>query len=166
MIEGSAIVRRTGRLSFPTEDLIGDGRLVAHLGRNGSLRIFFGPGRRVRLSDGTEWRIKAMISGRHIVPILTSPPGTIAITGPLGAKRSYGITLQDRGYALVPLTSVGIARPRRWVIRRHEHRIAVLDDEMRRLTTAEPMPIAAVLMAYTLITHGIPGETRLMPTGE
>jgi hypothetical protein len=67
-VEGSVQLRRVGRLAFPIEELAGPDGPIVHLGRNSSLKIFFGPGRRIRFADDTEWRIKAVASGRHIVP--------------------------------------------------------------------------------------------------
>jgi hypothetical protein len=162
-INGKIQMKRVGRFRFPVEELTADGDLVAQLGRDGSLRIFFGPGRRIRLADGTMWRIKATTRGRHITPIIVSPAGKVAISGPLFAKRSYGINLKDRGYSLIPLGRTGLRRQRRWALRRHEQDIATIDDATRTVTTTEPVPAAAILMAFTLMTHGIPGEGSLMP---
>jgi hypothetical protein len=159
-VEGSVRLRRVGRLAFPIEELVGPDGPVAHLGRNSSLKIFFGPGRRVRFADGTEWRIKAVASGRHIVPIVTSPAGTVAVSGPLFAKRSYGINTKDKGFTLIPVGNVGRGI---WVLRRHEFEAASIDEHARVLTAAEPIPVGAILMAFTLMSHGIPGEAELMP---
>jgi hypothetical protein len=163
-IDASCRLRRVGRVGFPVEELVGEDGFVARLGRDGSLRMFFGPGRRVQLADGTEWRIKAATSGRHIVPIITSGSGMIAISGPLPGKRSYGISGKDYGCNLVPLGRGGFRRPRRWAMRRHETEIATIDDAERAIHPVEPIPLSAAVMAFTLITHGIPGETALMPS--
>ena len=50
-----------------------------------------------------------------------------------------------------------------WLLRRHEEEVATI-DAARVMHTNEPVPIAAVLMAFTLIDHGIPGEAKLMPS--
>lgn len=163
MVVGPINLRRIGRFRFPIAELVGEDGSLAHLGRDSSLSIFFGTGRRVRLADGTKWRIKAATSGRHIVPVLVAPNGTVAVSGPLHAKRSYGINLKDRSYTLIPATRVGMRRPGRWVLRHHEEDIGTIDDRARLLTAAEPIPIGAALMAFTLMTHGIPGEADMMP---
>ena len=157
-------LRRVGRFGFPVEELAGEDEVVAWLGRDGSLRMFFGPGRRVRLADGTEWRVKAATSGRYIIPIVTSASGMIAIAGPLPGKRTYGISGKDFGCNLVPLGHGGFRRPRRWALRRHETEIATIDETERAIQPVEPVPLAAAVMAFTLIRHGIPGETDLMPS--
>lgn len=162
MISESGQLRRIGYLRFPIEELSANGEVLAHLSRDSSLRIFFGAGRRVRLADGTEWRIKATTLGRHIVPIVRSEAGTIAISGPLHAERSYGINGKGSGYTLIPLGRSGLHRGH-WSILRHESQIATIDERNRAIETDEPVPIAAVLLAFTLITHGIPGEADLMP---
>jgi hypothetical protein len=163
MIAGTVALRRRSVRGFPTEELVCNGAIVAELGRDSSFWIFFGRGRRVRLADGTEWRIKSTTSGRHIVPLIRSEAGTITISGPLKAKRSYGINGKGYGYSLIPLGASGIRRSGQWSLRRHQTQIAVIEDYPRIARTEEPIPIAAVLMAFTLITHGIPGEANLIP---
>lgn len=162
-MRGSARLQRVGRKGFPTEELVEQDRTLARLGRDGSMRIFFGKGRRVQLADGTEWRIKAATSGRHIVPVIQSPTGTVAISAPLFAKRSYGINGHGYGLALIPLGKTGMRTPGLWVIRRHEEEIAAIDYHERTIHAPEPLAVAAAIMAFTLITHGIPGEADLMP---
>ena len=163
MLDGLVELLRVGRWSFPVEALVGADGTVAELGRDGSLRMIFGRGRRVRLANGEEWRIKSSASGRHIVPIITSPAGTIAISGPLPAKRSYGINGKDWGYFLIPLGHSGVRRARLWAVRRHETEIAIIDDRHRTIESTEPIPVAVAVMAFTLLVHGIPGEASLMP---
>ena len=164
LIQGSVRFQAVSRFGFPTEELYGDDGLIAQLGRDGSLRIFFGRGRRIRLPDGTEWRMKSVTSGRHIVPTIQSDRGRIAISGPLYAKRSYGLNGKDWGYSLIPLGRVGLRNPGLWALRHHETEVAAIDYHERRLHTPEPLPLAAALLAFALITHGIPGEADLMPT--
>ena len=161
MIQGDAERHRTGSLRFPTEEIVDASGVVAQLGRDSSLNVFFGRGRLVRLANGTEWRIKSVTSGRHIVPVIRSEAGTIATSGPLYAKRSYGINGRDYGLTLIPTGKAGWGRPARWVLQRHETEIASLTQNS--MAPHEPIPVAAVLMAFTLITHGIPGEADLMP---
>lgn len=164
LIQGSVRFQRVSHLGFPTEELHGDGGLIAQLGRDGSLRIFFGRGRRIQLADGTEWRIKSITSGRHIVPTIQSAEGRIAISGPLYAKRSYGLNGKDWGYSLIPLGRVGLRNPGLWALRRHETEVAAIDFHERLVHAPEPLPLAAALLAFAVITHGIPGEADLMPT--
>ncbi|NNL96597.1 MAG: hypothetical protein HKO63_00175 [Acidimicrobiia bacterium] len=161
MMEGTAGRHRVGSFGFPGEKIVGEQGVIAQLGRDSSLNVFFGRGRRVRLADGTEWRIKSVTSGRHIVPIIRSEAGTIATSGPLYAKRSYGINGKDYGLTLIPTGKAGWGRPAHWVLQRHETEIASVTQES--ITAHEPILVAAAVMAFTLITHGIPGEADLMP---
>jgi hypothetical protein len=163
VVDDVARLERVGRFAFPVEELRVGERMLAQLGRDGALRMFFGRGRLVRLADGSEWRIRSTTSGRHIVPIITSPQGLVALSGPLYAKRSYGINGPGYGYFLVPLGHTGMRRPRAWVLRRFETDIATIDDWERRVEPREAIPLSAVLLAFALITHGIPGEASLTP---
>lgn len=163
-VAGSIRMNRIGWLAFPQYELTADGRLVAELARDSSIWIFFGPGRRIRLSDGTEWRVKAATSGRLIVPVIRSGAGTVAFSGPLHSKRSYGITGKHFAYEVVPHGRVGLRGPGLWGLRHHEAEIALIDAHRRVIEAAEPIPIAAALMAFTVLTHGTPGDVDLMPS--
>jgi len=163
VVDGPVSLRRVGRSGFPTHELVGARGTVARLGRDGTLRTFFGRGRRVQLVDGPEWRIKATTSGPYIVPIITGPNGVVATSGPQAGRRCYGINGKHFGYVVVPLGRVGMLGEMSWVMRRHEVEVATMDTD-RVIHTDEPLPIAAALMAFTLVAHGIPGEAKLMPS--
>lgn len=165
VITGHIEMRRVGRRGFPAAELLSDGVSVARLGRDSSFNIFFGPGRRVVLADGTEWRIKAANSNRHIVPIVRAESGTVAFSGPLYGKRSYGITGRDYGYSLMPLGRIGLRSPGIWTLRQHESDIASVDDRQLLIEARRPIPVAAVLLVFTLVNHGVPGEGDLVPRG-
>jgi len=162
-ISGTASLRHVGRWRFPKEELVGTTGTIARLGRDGSIRVLLGRGRRVQLADGTEWRIKALESGPFITPVIMSPSGKIAGSGPLHAKRSYGINLKDQSYTLIPLGRVGMRIPRHWALRHHDIDAATIDIVTRTVNADEPIPTAAVLMVFALLTHGIPGENDLLP---
>jgi hypothetical protein len=89
--------------------------------------------------------------------------GKIAGSGPLHAKRSYGINLKDQSYTLIPLGRVGMRIPRHWTLRHHDVDAAAIDAVMRTVDADEPVPTAALLIAFALLTHGIPGENDLLP---
>ena len=165
-LTGSGRFERIARFGFPTEILIGEDGEIARLGRDGPVRILFGRGRRVRLADDTEWRIKAATSGKYIVPLIKSSTGTIAISSPLSARRSYGINGHGYGLALIPLGKIGMRIPASWVLRRYEQEVATIDFHERTISAPEPLPAAAAILAFTLITHGIPGEADLVPGGD
>jgi hypothetical protein len=162
-VEGPISLRRLGRFGFPTDELVTERGTIARLGRDGSMRIFFGRGRRVQLVDGREWRIKATTAGPHIVPMIKAATGIVATSGPLSGTRCYGINGKHFGYALVPLGRIRLLGQLDWSMRRHELEVATIDSD-HVIHTSEPIPIAAALMAFTLIAHGIPGESKLMPT--
>jgi hypothetical protein len=162
-IQGVVGLRRVGRWRFPVEELTGDAGTIARLGRDGSIRVMFGRGRKVILADGTEWRITSVASGPLIAPLIMSSTGKIASSGVLPARRSYGINLKEISYTLIPLDRIGLRQPRQWALRRHEADIAIVDTVARTVTANEPIPVAAVLLAFTLLTHGVPGEASLMP---
>lgn len=162
-LQGRCRLLRIGRFGFPVEKLAGDEETIALLGRDGSMRIFFGPGRRVVPAGGPEWRIKAATSGRHIVPIIRSGSRIIATSGPLHARRSYGINGDGYALTVIPVGKTGFRSPGRWVLRRHEDQIATIDEHRRVIIADESVPVAATVLAFTLITHGIPGEGDLMP---
>ncbi len=90
----------------------------------------------------------------------------IAISGPLYADRSYGINGKDYGYTLIPVQKGGFRTPRMWMLQQHQTEIAVIDDHKRVIDAHKPIPIAAALLAFTLIVHGIPGEADLMPSSD
>ncbi len=156
-------IRHIGGFGFPIDELVSNEMSIAKLGRDGSLKIFFGPGRRVLLADGTEWRIKGATSGRHIVPIVKSAAGTVAFAGPLYGKRTYGITGRDFAYNIVPLGRVGLMTPGLWGIRDRQDEIGRLYQRAKRIDVAQAFPVAAALLVFALVTHGIPGENDLLP---
>ena len=162
-IQGVIRLKRVHWLRFPHYELTAEGSLIAHLARDSSLWIFFGPGRRIRLADGTEWRVKAVTRGRLIVPIIKASGGTVAFSGPLQAKRSHGITGKGFAYEIVPRGSVGLRKAGRWTLRRHEEEVGVIYPRRRELNATEPVPIAAVIMAFTVLAHGTPGDVELLP---
>lgn len=155
-------LRHIGGFGFPTHELVSAETRIAKLGRDGSLKIFFGKGRRVVLADGAEWRIKAGTMGRHIVPLIKSAEGTVAFAGPLPGKRNYGITGADFAYNIVPLGKVGLMTPGLWGIRDRQDEIGRLFQKPARIEVAQPFPTAAALLAFTLVTHGVPGENDLL----
>ncbi len=162
-VEGPIFLRRISRSGFPTHDLVAAGSTIARLGRDGPLRMFFGRGRRVQLVDGTEWRIKATSAGPYIVPIIKARDGVVAFSGPVGGRHCYGINGRSFGLVLVPLGPVRLLGQVAWQMRRHEDEVATIDAD-HVMHTNEPVPIPAVLLAFALIDHGIPGEAKLMPT--
>lgn len=117
----------------------------------------------MQLVDGTEWRIKATTVGSYIVPIIKARTGIVATSGPLGGHHYYGINGKHFDFVLFPVGRVRLLGQVAWLMRRHEDEVATI-DAAHVMNANEPVPIAAALMAFTLINHGIPGEAKLMPT--
>ena len=78
--------------------------------------------------------------------------------------------VQGIGDRCIPLclrsgvTAVGLRGGGLWGLRHHETEVAVIDTSRREIAAAEPIPIAAALMAFTVLAHGTPGDVDLMPS--
>ncbi len=159
---GPASLQRTGDFGFPVDFLAADdgssaGRTLARLGRGGWFRIFFGRGRRIELPDGTIWRVAATETGPYIVPIVTSASGKLAIAVPHGEK-SYVISGRDFAYNFYPTSRRGL-RKSSWTLREHDVEHAFF--ESRSSFASHEVPLAAMLLCFTLIKYGVPGESAL-----
>ena len=164
LLVGTSRLHRRGGFGFPQYELRNGGRRVAALGRDSSLNIMLGRGRKVVLENGVEWRIKAATSGPYIVPVVKSAGGTVARSGLRGGHRVYGIDGLDFAYTVFPLNRAGLLHSQHWGIRVRNVDVGRIDQGAGIVDSTEPIPIAAVLLAFTLIEHGIPGEARLRPT--
>ncbi len=159
---GRASIRRTRPAGFPAsvfalDDGTSPGRVLARLGRDGWFRVFLARGQKVVLLDGTSWRITAVAAGPYIEPVVLAETGKLAIGSPYG-KRSYHINGRDYAYNLYPSSASG-ARKRFWTLREHETQMAVLSPTS--MDADYPVPLAAALLCFTLIRHGVPGEAHL-----
>lgn len=152
---GSAWVARIGGIAFPTHELRTGTppRVLARLGRTGWFRVFLGPGRRVVTAGGRSWRIAAAGSGPFIVPLVRSSSGMLAVATPHG-RRAYGVNGESYAYTFAPSTA-GL-RKTTWVLREHETDVATFTQTA--VYAASPVPLAAVLLCFELIRHGVPGE--------
>ncbi len=161
-VRGRASIRRTRLVGFPAsvfalDDGTSQDKVLARLGRDGWFRVFLARGQKVELPDGSRWRIAAVGVGPYIEPIVTSPTGKLAIGSPYG-KRSYHINGRDFAYDLYP-SSVSGARTRSWTLREHETDLATFGRFS--MVADHPIPLAAALLCFTLIKHGVPGEAPL-----
>ena len=161
-ISGSASIRRVGRFAFPVyvlvqEDGTNNGRILARLGRRGWLRIFFGPGQRVELPDGTKSRVAAVEASPYIEPAVLGGGGKLVVGSPHG-KRSYRITGRDFAFRFY---AAGDARRGKdlWTLQEHETVIATFQANL--MSARHSVPLPAALLCFTLITYGIPGEADL-----
>jgi len=154
---GLASIRRVARLSFPTfvfEATEPAEGMLARLGRDGWFRLYFGRGRRVELRDGTPWRIQAVETAGQLLPIVTCPDGKLAVGASMGA-RSYGIHGRDFAYSLYR-SKPGVLGKSSWILREHETELATFVTG--RVLAERPIPLAAALLCFTLMKHGVPSD--------
>lgn len=166
LLVGTLRMLRRGGFGFPQYELLDDGTRVAALGRDSSLSIMMGRGRRVLLANGAEWRIKGVSSGPYIVPVVRARDGTVARSGPLTGRRIYGIVGADFANTVFPLNRAGLMQSQHWGIRDREVDVGRIDQGTGLLEADQPIHVAAVLLAFTVIEHGIPGEAKLRPIGD
>ena len=156
-VTGTASLRRVGRFGFPAFELAGDdGRIYALLGRTGWFRVFFGRGRRIELPDGTRWRLRAAGYGPYLAPLITGGQGKLVVALP-ESKLRYGINGRDYAYHFYPQD--GRRRSSSvWTLREHETDLAAFRQDL--VDARHPVPLPAVLLCYTMMKYGIPGEGR------
>jgi len=159
-------MHRRGGFGFPKYELLDDGTRVAALGRDSSLNIMLGRGRRVLLANGAEWRITAVSSGPYIIPVVRSHLGTVARSGLLAGGRTYGIVGADFANTVFPLNRASLIHSQHWAIRQRDLDVGRIDQATGLLEASSPIHVAAVLLAFTLIEHGILGEAKLRPSGD
>ena len=133
--------------------------VLARLGRDGWFRVFFGRGRRVEPSDGTPWRIQGGGMGGQLVPVVTCPTGKLAVGSSVG-DGAYGINGRDYAFRFFSTRSKGFDRSP-WLLAEYDRELATFTRNT--VHTAHPVPLAAVLLCFTLIKYGVPGEEMLPP---
>lgn len=146
------------RMRFVTDDTTVD------VGRLSWFSVFFGRGQKIRLPDGTRWRLRAMTRGRHVCPVIVAETGgKIALSGP--GDRNYGIATRDRSFVLSPADG-SPRRARTWVLDEHGERVATLTRKPFTITAVPgvpAIPLGAALLAPVLMRFGVLGEAELMP---
>lgn len=153
-------MRRVGWWRFPVFELASGQEVLARLARPGWIRIFFGRGQLIELADGRRWRLRAVgIAGAICPVIVDSDMRKVAIAMPRHA--GYGVNGRDWAYAVVPAQPRRLVRSNRWIIREHEDNIGVATRTPWQVTTTRTVPLAAAILALTLATHEIPGESGL-----
>ncbi len=161
-IDGPAALHRRGTVLWHGFELVANGAIVAELSHRSWLWIFLGPGQRVRLATGARGRIAARAKGRYIAPVLTDNQRRIVATALPGPGGTYGINAAGGGYQLVPhFPSTWRRRSKSWELRRHDLVVADVSLRPSRIVTAEPIPVSVVLLAFTVMELGIPGEEDL-----
>lgn len=161
-MEGAATLRRRGIWLWHRYELVREGEVLAELGPRSWLWIYLGPGQRVTLQGGARGRIAARPRGRLITPVLIDDGRRVVARAMPGLGGAYAVNAAGGGYQLVPHeTSTWRIRSNRWELRRHDLIVADMSLSPSRVVTAEPVPIAAVLLAFTVMALGIPGEEDL-----
>lgn len=149
-----------GRLGFPWAVLQGSEGAVAELGRFSALNLFLGRGQRIRLPDGTRWRLKGATWSRFVCPVLLDDKRLRLATSAPGPG-SYAITCRDRGFTLIPAERRP-GRPRRWELVEHDEPVASVRRNPYRAEISAPVPLTAVLLSFTLAAFGVMGEKDLV----
>ncbi len=153
---GAATVRRIGGWRFPTYELAQDGEVLALLGRLGWFRVYFGPGQRIELPDGSRWRIRSVAVGAALCPIVVdSSRDKVAIAG-IG-HGTYRINTKDYACVFFPADRRRFGR-RRWMLRHFEEELAVVTRSPLSIEAMRPVPLGVVLLCFVLARYGIPGE--------
>lgn len=161
--------RRTGWLRFPIHRILtDDGVPVAETGWRSWLSIYFGTGQRIRLADGTLWKITSIEYGGTLCPVVATAanrrvamalPGTDEVRGARSSAH-YGLSGADYGYTL-SADEAGMGRAQRWVLVEHETEIARVTSRPNRLEPARPVPLGAVLLSLLLARFGMPADADL-----
>ncbi|MGI9647989.1 MAG: hypothetical protein ACR2OI_05675, partial [Acidimicrobiia bacterium] len=99
MVASTAAIHRSWSPGFPAFIVEADGRKVASIGRYSALNIFFGWGQRIRLSDGTRWRLRTMGTSANIRPTIINSEGQ-RVAQASQRIGTYGITGKEWGYVL------------------------------------------------------------------
>ncbi len=161
-VAGTVSIKPVGLLGFPRSVLVADSlpedsNIIASMGRDGWFRTFYGRGRKIKLIDGTTWRISGAASAGSVVPVVKDKTGKLAIAEAHG-QRCYALDGPDYTYNLYPLGTKGPDK-NAWSLRERDTEIAYLKSGT--ITAHEPIPLAALLLCFTLIKYGVLGEHDL-----
>jgi hypothetical protein len=88
---------------------------------------------------------------------VTCEQGKLALAEPAG-KRSYGVMGPDYDYNLYPSDTSRHAKVT-WTLREHDIQLATF--AAGSMKADHPVPLAAVLVCFTVIKYGVPGEASL-----
>jgi hypothetical protein len=169
VVTESLTVERRGRFRFPVHRIVTDtGGLVAETGWRSWLTIYFGRGQRIRLADGTRWKLTSIEYGGALCPVVADTsnkrvamanPGTEDVAGTRSSTH-YALTGADWGYTL-SAAEAAMGRPRRWVLVEHEIEMAVVTSRPNRIEPNGPVPLGAALLSLLLARFGMPADADL-----
>jgi hypothetical protein len=156
---GRVEVRRVGRIRFPVYELAQGDVVLASMGRTSWIKVFMGRGQRIKLADGSEWRLKSLGSAGAVCPaILDEDKRKIALSS-VGAG-GYGINGKAFGFMFYRGEKKRFSRANRWILRHYEDEIAIVVRYPAAIDASEPVHLGAVLLAFSLVRYGILGEFR------
>jgi len=158
-VEGTFRMRRSAPFGFQWAELVGPEGLVASVGRYSAINIFLMRGQRIRLADGTPWRLKAVGWHRFVCPVVVgSDRRRLAISAP--GHEEYAITCRDRGFSL-RATERRPGRARVWELTEFDEPVAMVRRTPYLAEIERPIPLSALLLASALTTVGVMGEKAL-----
>lgn len=161
-IEGTATLERHGPLWRRRYVLRSGSTTIAELGRRSWFSIYLGWGQSVKLSGGGRGRIAGRGRRSFITPVVLDERRRIVARALPGPGGTYGLNVSAAGYQLVPHSrNTWLSRANQWELRRFDLVVADLSLSPGRISTAEPIPLAIVLLSFTVMALGIPGEEDL-----
>ena len=158
-VVGALRLEPSGRPGFPWGTVTAGGREMARLGRYSALNTFLLRGQRIEV-DGRPWRMKGVGWHRMVVPVLFDDQKQKVATSAAGPK-DYAITCRDRAFSLIPAEKRP-GRPRVWHLLSFNEPVATVRRNPYEAEIGEPIPLPALLMAWTLATLGCMGEKELV----
>lgn len=161
-VDGNLEMRPLGRRPFRRWELRDRSGTIAALGPRSWLWIYMGPGQRVTLADGTGGRIVGTGMHNWIIPVVTDDSGGTVARATPGPHSSYTIDTIDEGFRLVADTPhTWRSKPDRWELSSWGEPVATFGGHPETIETRRPVPLAAVLLGFTVMSLGIPGEHAL-----
>jgi hypothetical protein len=157
---GYARLRRIGRWRFPTHELSGDESVHARVGPGGWVKIYLGSGKRISLLDGEHWRLGSLGLGGGVCLIVRNQAGQKVATGCLSPDGTYGINGRDYSLVLTPRDAPRFGRADSWTLSEFDEDVAVIGRHPLSVTTGSPVHLGAILVAFALVKHGLPDESR------
>jgi hypothetical protein len=161
VVSGEVTVRRAHLIRYPAYVASTSG-LEVGLGRFSALNIyFFGPGQKIILPGGIEWRLTAIPFGPSLAAVVINERRqrlAMASAGAVAGK--YGINGRDYAYTLDPAEG-GLGRASAWHLCCGEQIIAGFRRRPFGATCTSPVPLPAVLLTLLLARFGIPGENEV-----
>lgn len=158
-VTGSVRLDPSGRPGFPWGIVTAGSREIATVGRFSALNTFLLRGQRIEV-DGRRWRMKGVGWHRMVVPVLLDEQKRKLATSAAGPK-DYAINCRDRAFSLIPAEQRP-GRPRVWQLLSFNEPVATIRRNPYEAEIAEPIPLPALLMAWTLATIGCMGEKELV----